>query len=264
MTNNTESFNKLVNDLIIYHQDLGLAICRPCGIAFPTDAKCHLLKHHKMLRPSERQELAQHIQLLPERRSFEEIHSNLSAAVEIEEIQGLPSTEAFKCGHCTFLGAEASVKLHCRSHGWVVGQRDFHFVLELIIAPIWFAQWIQTLHNAKTLVKYFPVRKTAPFTQTVTERQALIKATLKSVKEQNHQRHLQHHYIHNSEDGKDTPWIQYTGWKRRFEGCNMEDWVKLIDLELGLGEEEIYASLHKKVIQMLELSYAGNSLSDSI
>ena len=190
MTNNTESFNKLVNDLIIYHQDLGLAICRPCGIAFPTDAKCHLLKHHKMLRPSERQELAQHIQLLPERRSFEEIHSNLSAAVEIEEIQGLPSTEAFKCGHCTFLGAEASVKLHCRSHGWVVGQRDFHFVLELIIAPIWFAQWIQTLHNAKTLVKYFPVRKTAPFTQTVTERQALIKATLKSVKEQNHQRHL--------------------------------------------------------------------------
>jgi len=35
-------------------------------------------------------------------------------------------------------------------------------------------------------------------------------------------------------------------------------------LELGLGEEEIYASLHKKVVQMLELSYAGNSLSDSI
>jgi len=129
MTNNTKTFNKLVNDLIIYHQDLGLAICQPCGIAFPTEVERHLTANHKTLRPSERQKLAQHIQSLPQRRSFEEIHSNLSAAVEIEEIQGLPSTEAFKCDQCTFLGAEVSVKLHCRSHGWVVGQRDSYFIL---------------------------------------------------------------------------------------------------------------------------------------
>jgi len=125
-------------------------------------------------------------------------------------------------------------------------------------------QKVQTLHTAQTLIKYFPVRIVPHTSYSTTERQALIRATLKSAKEQNHQRHLQRHYIQNSEDGKDTPWIQYTGWKRRFEGCNMEDWVKLIDLELGLGEEKIYASLHKKVVQMLELSYAGNSLSDSI
>jgi len=133
-----------------------------------------------------------------------------------------------------------------------------------MVVPIWSKQWMQTLNNSKRLVKYFPVCKTVPPTQSAMERQALIKATLKFAKEQNHQRHLQRHYIQNSEDGKDTPWIQYTGWKRRFEGCNMEDWVKLIDLELGLGEEEIYASLHKKVVQMLELSYAGNLLSDSL
>jgi hypothetical protein len=48
-----------------------------------------------------------------------------------------------------------------------------------------------------------------------------------------------------------------------FEGCNMEDWVKLIDLELGSGEEEIYASLHTKVMEMLEHAYAGNSTSMS-
>ena len=41
----------------------------------------------------------------------------------------------------------------------------------------------------------------------------------------------------------------------------MEEWVKLIDLELGAGEEEIYGSLYKKVIQMLEVSYAGNSVT---
>jgi hypothetical protein len=46
-----------------------------------------------------------------------------------------------------------------------------------------------------------------------------------------------------------------------FEGCNMEEWVKLIDLELGSGEEEIYASLHKKVVEMLEYAYAGKSSS---
>ena len=134
----------------------------------------------------------------------------------------------------------------------------------MTIAPIWSEQKLQSLQVSKELIKYFPVRTTAPVAQSVTERQEVIKATLKTVKDQNHQRHLQRHYIQNSEDGKDTPWIQYTGWKRRFEGCNMENWVKLIDLELGLGEEEIYASLHKKVVQMLELSYAGNSLSDSI
>ena len=128
-----------------------------------------------------------------------------------------------------------------------------------MVVPIWSKQWIQTLNNGKRLVKYFPVRKTDPLTQPTTEIDALIKATLKSAKEQNYQRHLQRHYIQNTDTGKDTPWIQYTGWKRMFEGCNMEEWVKLIDLELGAGEEEIYGSLHKKVIQMLEVSYIGNS-----
>jgi len=131
----------------------------------------------------------------------------------------------------------------------------------LIIAPIWSKQYAQTLHTNKRLLKYFPVRKGNPDSQTVTEIDTLIKATLKVAKEQNHQRHINRHYIQNTDNGKDTPWIQYTGWKRMFEGCNMEDLVKLIDLELGEDEEEIYGSLHKKVIQMLEVSYAGNSYS---
>jgi hypothetical protein len=121
---------------------------------------------------------------------------------------------------------------------------------------------MQTLQSSKQFIKYFPVRRVNPALRP-TQRDALIRATLQSAKEQNRQRHQQRHYIHNTEDGRDTPWIQYTGWKRRFEGCNMEEWVKLIDLELGLGEEEIYASLHKKVVDMLEHAYAGNSSSTS-
>jgi hypothetical protein len=116
---------------------------------------------------------------------------------------------------------------------------------------------------SKKLLKYFPVRSANSNSPPATEIKALIKATLQMAKEQNHQRHLHRHFIQNEEDGRDSPWIQYTGWKRRFEGCNMEDWVKLIDLELGSGEEEIYASLHKKVVEMLEHAYAGNSSSTS-
>ena len=79
----------------------------------------------------------------------------------------------------------------------------------MTIAPIWSEQKLQSLQVSKELIKYFPVRTTAPVAQSVTERQEVIKATLKTVKDQNHQRHLQRHYIQNSEDGKDTPWIQY-------------------------------------------------------
>jgi len=128
MTDDENSLNKLVNDLIIYHQNLGLAICQPCGIAFPTDAERHLTTYHKTLRPSERQAVARYIQTLPEKQSFEYIHSNLSAAVEIEEIKGLSCIEGAKCNRCTFLGAENFVKRHCRSHGWVVGQRNFYLI----------------------------------------------------------------------------------------------------------------------------------------
>jgi hypothetical protein len=130
-------------------------------------------------------------------------------------------------------------------------------------APIWSEQKIQTLHTSQRLIKYFPVRIIHHTFQSATEINGLIKATLQTAKEQTRQRHVQRYYIQNEETGKDTPWIQYTGWKRRFEGCNMEDWVKLIDLELGSGEEEIYASLHKKVVEMLEHAYAGNSSSTS-
>jgi Orsellinic acid/F9775 biosynthesis cluster protein D len=122
--NSDTAFHKLVNDLIIYHEDIGLAICRPCRIAFPTDPERHLLKYHKTLCLPERQALVHHIQALPERRSFEQIHSDFSTGVERRAIDGLDIIKGWKCNECSVVGAETTVVRHCRVHGWTSGQRN--------------------------------------------------------------------------------------------------------------------------------------------
>ena len=127
---------------------------------------------------------------------------------------------------------------------------------QLTVAPIWSRQLLQTLHNAKQLVKYFPVRKPVG-PQPITGLDSRIQATLATAKTQDHERHLHRHRIYNQETGKDTPWIQYTGWKRVFDNCDMIEWRKLIDLELAPGEEEIYKSVNNKVMEILEHAYKG-------
>jgi len=52
------------------------------------------------------------------------------------------------------------------------------------------AQKVQTLHTAKASIKYFPVHIVQHTAHSTIERQTLIKATIKSAKEQNHQRHF--------------------------------------------------------------------------
>ena len=80
-------------------------------------------------------------------------------------------------------------------------------------------------------------------------------------KVRDHERHLQRHRIYNEKTGKDTPWIQYTGWKHVFDNCNMAEWDKLIDLKLAPGEEEIYRSVNDQVMEMLEHTYKGKLAS---
>jgi len=122
--NDSNLLNKLVNDLIIYHQDLGLAICQPCGIAFPTNFERHLSEHHKTLKHSERQALMNYILSLPNRRTLEQINSTISAEVEREAIHGLPIQKISKCIECGFLGADSTVEKHCRSHNRILRQSN--------------------------------------------------------------------------------------------------------------------------------------------
>jgi Orsellinic acid/F9775 biosynthesis cluster protein D len=120
---NLSSVNKLVKDFIIYHQDLGLAICQPCQIAFHGDLERHFLRHHKTVTVPERQALVRYIKLLPGIRSIEAINSDLFIEREREAIPGLQVIKAEKCNQCNFLGADTTVERHCRDHGWVTGQR---------------------------------------------------------------------------------------------------------------------------------------------
>jgi len=120
---NNSSISKLVNDLVIYHSDLGLAICQPCKVGFLLDPEPHLLKYHKTLRRSERQEIACHIQSLPGRRSIDEINADLSIRIEREAIYGLDIIEAWKCNQCWALGAKTTIQRHCRDHNQIEGQR---------------------------------------------------------------------------------------------------------------------------------------------
>jgi len=118
---------------------------------------------------------------------------------------------------------------------------------------------MQTLQASRQLIKYFPVHESTADsdTQTTAEIDQLIQSTLASAETQENLRHLQRHHIYNEETGKDSPWIQFTGWQRRFNNCDMSEWAKLIELKLASGEEEVYGSVNKKVVEMIEQAYSG-------
>jgi len=124
------SFDKLINDIIIYHQNLGLVICQSCKVAFPNDIERHFQIYHKSVTLLERRALAQHIQSLPQRRSIEEIRTSLATNIEIEAIKGLKIKDGLKCNMCHLFGADTTVEKHCRrDHGWVTGQRTISSIL---------------------------------------------------------------------------------------------------------------------------------------
>jgi Orsellinic acid/F9775 biosynthesis cluster protein D len=128
MDDEATTFNNLVKDLVIYHPNLGLAICQPCQVALPNDIERHFSRLHKNLKLAERHALVQYIQSLPRRRSIEQLTSDLSATMEIEEIRGLHTIDGWKCNQCLFLGADSTVEKHCRDHGWITGQRTYKVI----------------------------------------------------------------------------------------------------------------------------------------
>jgi len=129
MDDNHSVFNKLVNDLILYHQDLGLAICQPCQVAFPKDIERHFQNYHKSVTVSERRSLTHYIKSLPGKQEVDVIRTSLATEVEREAIKGLKIINGLKCNVCHFFGGNSRVERHCRSHSWVVGQRTFYLVL---------------------------------------------------------------------------------------------------------------------------------------
>jgi len=108
---------------------------------------------------------------------------------------------------------------------------------------------VQTLQKGPKHVKYFPVRRT-----NINDDTLLIQSTVDRAIEQYKERHLQRNQIINSESGKDSPWLNYTGWKRQFVDMDMAALVRMTRLELA--DEDLWLKeVERQVCQMIEDAY---------
>ena len=124
----------------------------------------------------------------------------------------------------------------------------------LTIAPMWRKQTVQTLQRGPNHIKYFPVRRTRQNFSDAT----LIQSTVTKAVEQHKERHLQRHQMVNNESTKDTPWLNYTGWKRQFADMDMTGLVRMTRLEL-VDEELWLKEVERQVCLMIENAYLGIS-----
>jgi hypothetical protein len=123
MDSNEFLLNKLIDETILYHSEIGLAICRLCQVACSKDFERHLQRDHKTLTLLERQAILNYLKSLPEKRSIEEVNQDYSPAFEVDAIEGLQIVSGFKCNKCTFVGIKSTVIDHCRKqHGWTTSQ----------------------------------------------------------------------------------------------------------------------------------------------
>jgi len=126
MTNENSTLSHLIDELVLYHLSTGLAICRPCGSAFPNNIERHLRDFHGGLSFPERRALVSYIESLSGRRSIEQITTEYSIDTEVDAIEGLPIITGCKCNHCGFLGAPSSMKTHRKEHNWTRGQGNIN------------------------------------------------------------------------------------------------------------------------------------------
>jgi hypothetical protein len=88
---------------------------------------------------------------------------------------------------------------------------------------------------------------------------SLIQSTVDKAVEQHKKHHLQLHQIIDNESEKDSPWLNNTGWKRRFADMDMAKLTAMTQLKL-VDEEIWLKDLEQQVCQMIENAYLGISL----
>jgi len=108
----------------------------------------------------------------------------------------------------------------------------------------------------RKLIKYFLVTEDEDRPPVMSEKHTLIRLALERGKEQDKVRNIDRHKIVNDESGKDTPWLNHTGWKRRFAGQDMSQLVQMISLDIR-DEESWLKDVESQVCQMVELAYGG-------
>jgi hypothetical protein len=105
-------------------------------------------------------------------------------------------------------------------------------------------------------IKYFPIRTTSMKPVTFDRLDDLISDMLTTAKQRDEDRHLERHRINNNESTKDTPWLNWTGWKRMFADRDMKVLMEKTSESLGSGEESL-KELSTIVTDMIEEGYQG-------
>jgi len=124
MNNDNSSLIQLIEEHVLYHASIGLAICRPCGSAFPHNIERHLRRFHGSLSLQERRALVSHLDSLPGRRPIEQITMEYSSDNEVDAIEGLPITTGCKCNCCGLLSSISTMEKHCKEHDHNNDQRN--------------------------------------------------------------------------------------------------------------------------------------------
>jgi len=130
MAENNSGLQRLIDSLICYNEEHRLAICRPCGLVFPTHVASHLRNFHYALSKQERRAIIRYIDTL-DTQLPEDVIKGLSSEIEIDAIDGLPIHDRIVCCEaCQLLGAESTIIRHCQTaHNWTMAQSIFNVYL---------------------------------------------------------------------------------------------------------------------------------------
>jgi len=118
---------------------------------------------------------------------------------------------------------------------------------------MWIMQTVQTFQRKP--IKYFPVRR-IDSNSIVSDTTLLIQVIIDKANKQDKEHHLQRYQNISDNSRKDTPWLNYTGWKRQFADKNMAKLVAMTQLELA--DEELWLkNVGQQVCEMIENAYLG-------
>jgi hypothetical protein len=115
----------------------------------------------------------------------------------------------------------------------------------------------QTLYANRKYIKYFLV-STDEHTDISTEKETLIQHTVSAANKQDKVRFLERQQVMNDEGGKDTPWLNRTGWKQRFIGEDMKALVQMTSSTIS-DEEQWLKDVESLVTKLVEHAYTGIS-----
>ena len=114
---------QLIDSLVYYNTKYRLAICIPCGTVFPKHIATHIKKYHNGFTSAERATIVNYIKEL-DVQSIDDVAKTLSATIEIDAIEGLPTQTITGCQNCNILSAESTMIGHCqREHSWTSSKR---------------------------------------------------------------------------------------------------------------------------------------------